>query len=244
MKEKFKVILPYLLVLFGFFFTVIITIVILDKVLFPILVHSEETLKMPNLVGMKLSDAEKTLSSLNLKIARVSELYSEQYPPGTVINQSPRAGQIIRVGRDVFLTISQGKEEVEVPNLIGQNIRNSRILLKNNGLDIGNITYVNDERFGIDTIVAQSPQPGSKVSYGRTVDLVVSRGSVDLVKMPFIEGLNLDNALKIITESGLQVGNIVYVDNQTYLPNTVLNQGIKAGELVKKGTLVDLTVVR
>ncbi len=244
MSEKIKEILPYFYVLLGFIFTIIITVLILDKVLFPILVHSEETIKMPNLIGMKLEDAEKTISSLDLKIARVSELYNEQYPPRIVINQSPRSGQIIRKGRDVFLTISQGREEVEVPNLIGQNIRNSRIILKNSGLDIGSITYVSNETFGIDTIVAQSPIPGSKINYGRTVDLVVSRGSIDLVKVPFIEGLNLDNAIKILNESGLQIGNVVYVENQTYLPNTILNQGIKAGELVKKGATIDVTVVK
>jgi serine/threonine-protein kinase len=244
MKESFKRLLPYFYVLLGFFITVIITVVVLDKVVFPILVHSEETFKMPSLIGMQLKDAEKIINSLDLKIAKVNELYSEQYPPGTIINQSPRAGQIIKKGRDIFLTVSQGREEVEVPNLIGQNIRNSRILLKNIGLDVGNITYVNDERYGIDTIVAQSPQPGSKVIYGKSVDIVVSRGSVDLVKMPFLEGLSLDNAVKILNESGLQLGNVVYVENQTYLPNTVLMQGIKAGELVKKGTSVDLSVVK
>ncbi|MGB9770478.1 MAG: PASTA domain-containing protein [Candidatus Kapaibacteriota bacterium] len=244
MRENIKQILPYFYVLLGFLVTIIITIVLLDKLVFPLLVHSQETLKMPNLIGMKLTDAEKTITSLELKIARVSELYSEQYPPGTVINQSPRPGQTIKKGRDVFLTVSQGGEEVEVPNLIGQNIRNSRILLKNAGLDVGAITYVNDERYGVDTIVAQSPQPGIKVKYGKTVDLVVSRGSVDLVKVPFLEGLNFENAIKILNESELQVGNIIYVENQTYLPNTVLSQGIKAGELVKRGTTIDLTIVK
>lgn len=241
---KFREILPYVYVLLGFIFSIIILVLILDKVLFPILIHSEEILRMPNLVGMNINDAEKTISSLDLKIAKVSELYSEKYPPGTVINQSPRAGQIIRKGRDIFLTVSQGKEEVEVPNLIGQNIRSSRILLKNVGLDVGNISYVNDERYGIDTIVAQSPVPGTKLNFGKAVDLVVSRGPFDLVKVPFVEGLNLDNAIKILAESELQAGAIVYVENQTYLPNTVLNQSIRAGELVKKGTKIDLTVVK
>lgn len=243
-SEKLKNFLPYFYVLIGFIVTVVITIVILDKIVFPILVHNEDTVKMPNLIGMKINDAEKTLNSMDLKLSKVNELFSEQYPPGTVINQSPRAGQVVKKGRDVYLTISQGREEVEVPNLIGQNIRNSRILLKNIGLDIRNITYVNDENFGLDTIVAQSPKAGTRLVYGKTVDLVVSQGSVNLVKMPALEGLNLDNASKILIESELVVGNIIYVDNQTYLPNTVLHQSIKAGELIKKGTPVDLTVVK
>ena len=241
---RFRNLLPYAYVLIGFLATVIITVVVLDKIVFPMLVHSEETVKMPNLIGMKLNDAERTIGSLDLKLSKVNELFSDQYSPGTVINQSPRAGQLVKKGRDVYLTVSQGREEVEVPNLIGQNIRNSRILLKNYGLDIGNITYVNDENYGVDTVVAQSPVAGSRVVYGKTVDLVVSRGSVNLVKVPSLEGLNLENATKILLESDLRVGNIVYVENQTYLPNTVLHQSVKAGELVKKGASVDLTVVR
>lgn len=244
MKENLKHLLPYAYVLLAFLLTLIIAVVVLDKIVFPILVHSEETLKMPNLIGMQLDDAEKTITSLDLKLAKVNELYSEQYSNGTVINQSPRAGQVIKKGRDVFLTVSRGREEVEVPNLVGQNVRNSRILLKNIGLDVGNITYVNDESYGVDTIVAQSPVPGSKVSYGKVVDLVVSRGSVDLVKVPFLEGLNIDNAIKLLKESDLNVGNLIYLENQTYLPNTVLSQSPKAGDLVKKGSSVDLTIVK
>ncbi|MFN3305623.1 MAG: PASTA domain-containing protein [Candidatus Kapaibacteriota bacterium] len=244
MKENLKQLLPYIYVLLGFLFTLVLAVVVLDKIVFPVLVHSEETLKMPNLIGMQLPDAERTISSLDLRIAKINELYSEQYLSETVINQSPRAGQVIKKGREVFLTVSRGREEVEVPNLIGQNVRNSRILLKNIGLDVGNITYVNDENYGVDTIVAQSPTPGSKVSYGKVVDLVVSRGSVDLVKVPFLEGLNIDNAVKLLRESDLNVGNIIYVENQTYLPNTVISQSLKAGDLVKKGTQVDLTVVK
>ncbi|MCX7879120.1 MAG: PASTA domain-containing protein [Ignavibacteria bacterium] len=242
--ERIKGLLPYFYVLIGFFAILIISIIVLDKIVFPLLIHSGDTVKMPNLIGMKISDAENLLKSLDLKLARVNELFSANYPPGTVINQSPRAGQVIKKGREVFITISQGREEVVVPNLIGKHIRDSRIILKNIGLDIGNLSYVNSENFGVDSIVAQSPQYGTKVPYGTQIDVVVSRGSVNLVKVPYLEGLNLDAASKLLFESELEVGELSYVESQTYLPNTVLQQSLKAGSLVPKGTKIALTIVK
>lgn len=244
MESKFKKLLPYLFVLIGFTLTIVVIIIIVDKLLFPVLIHSQETVKMPYLIGKKIGEAERVLSNLDLNLARVNELYSEQFESGTIINQSPRGGQTIKKGRDVYLTVSKGVAQVEVPYLIGQNIRNARFLLKNQGLEIGIITYINDERYGVDTVISQTPFPNAKVSYGKTVDLVVSRGSIYQVKVPFLEGLNLENALNLLKESELEVGNITYSENQTYLPNTVLRQGISAGELVNKGSKIDLTVVK
>lgn len=244
MESKFRQLLPYFYVLLGFSLTIVIIILVVDKVLFPVLIHSQDTVKMPYLVGKKINEAERILSNLDLNLAKVNELYSEQFENGVVINQIPRAGETIKKGRDVYLTISKGVAQVDVPNLIGQNIRNARFLIKNQGLEVGFISYINDERYGVDTVIAQTPLPNSKANYGKTIDLVVSSGSVYQVKVPYLEGLNLENALNLLRESELDVGTITYSENQTYLPNTVLHQGISAGELVNKGTKIDLTVVK
>lgn len=244
MESKFKRLLPYLYVLVGFSLTIVIIIIVVDKLLFPILIHSQETVKMPNLVGKKIGEAERILSNLDLNLAKVNELYSEQFESGVIINQTPRVGQTIKKGRDVYLTVSKGAVQIDVPNLIGQNIRNARFLLRNQGLEVGFINYINDERYGVDTVISQTPLPNTKTNYGKTVDLVVSSGSIYQVKVPFLEGLNLENALNLLRESELDAGIITYSENQTYLPNTVIRQGIAAGELVNKGTKIDLTVVK
>lgn len=244
MESKLKTLLPYIYVLVGFALTIVIIILVVDKVLFPILIHSQETVKMPNLVGKSVSEAERILSNLDLNLAKVNELYSEQFESGVVINQTPRAGQTVKKGRDVYLTVSKGTFQVDVPNLIGQNIRTARFILKNQGLEVGFISYVNNERYGVDTVISQNPLPNTKANYGKSVDLVVSSGSIYQVKVPFLEGLNLESAMNLLRESELDVGTIIYSENQTYLPNTVIRQGIAAGELVNKGTKIDLTVVK
>lgn len=244
MKKRLKSILPYLLVIIVFFLSLFVIVIIFDRIILPHLVHSQETVQMPNLIGKKIEQAEKIISECGLKLNRINELYSEKMPEGAVINQSPRPGQMVKKGRDVFLTVSKGMTEVVVPNLIGKNIRQARIDLNNIGLEIGSISYNNDETFGIDTIIYQNPSPMSKVPFGKTINIIVSSGSVNNVKVPYLEGLNLENAIKLINESELAVGLIQYIENPTYLPNTVLHQSIVGGALVSKGTKIDLTVVR
>lgn len=244
MKERLKSILPYLLVLCVFFISFFIIVLVFDRVILPQLVHSQETVQMPNLIGKKIDQAKKIILEYGLSQKTISELYSEKMPEGVVINQSPRPGQMVKKGRDVFLTVSKGMIRVVVPNLIGKNIRQARIDLNNIGLEIGTILYRNDETFGIDTIIYQNPSPMSKVPFGKTIDILVSTGSINNVKVPYLEGLNLENAIKLINESELGVGSVQYIENPTYLPNTVLHQSIAGGALVSKGTKIDLTVVR
>lgn len=244
MESRIKIFFPYLLVFVSFFLSVFLIVLIFDRLVLPMLVHSQETVQMPNLIGKKIDDAEKIIIQNKLRLAKFTELYSEKVPEGFVINQSPRPNQMVKKGRDVFLTISKGTLVLFVPNLIGKNIRQGRIDLNSVGLEVGKINYRNDERFGVDTIVDQSPLPSTKVPYGQVVDLVVSNGSVNNVKVPYLEGLNLDNAIKLLNESQLAIGTIQYIDNQTYLPNTVLHQSITGGALVSKGTKIDLTVVK
>ncbi|MGQ9818723.1 MAG: PASTA domain-containing protein [Candidatus Kapaibacteriales bacterium] len=244
MKESFKSIVPYLLVLFVFFLSLFVIVIIFDRVILPHLVQSQETVKMPNLIGKKISEAEKLISEYQLRLNKITELYSERMPEGSVINQSPRPGQMVKKGRDVFLTISKGMTEVIVPNLIGKNIRQARIELNNSGLEFGTVSYRNSETFGIDTIIRQNPLPMSKVPFGKPIDIEVSSGSLNSVKVPYLEGLNLENAIKLIKESELAVGTIQYVENPTYLPNTVLHQSVVGGALVNKGIKIDLTVVK
>lgn len=244
MKEGVKTALPYFVVIFGFFVSLFIIVLVFDRIVLPLLIHNQDTVQMPNLIGKRVEEAEKIITQLQLKVSRISELYSEKSPEGIVINQSPRPGQMVKKGRDVFLTLSKGMTEVVVPDLTGKNIRQARIDLNNAGLEVGRITYRNDEQYGPDTIISQSPLPMTRVHFGKAIDLDVSSGSVNNVKVPYLEGLNLDNAIRLLNESDLAVGTIQYVENQTFLSNTVLHQSITGGALVSKGTKVDLTVVR
>ena len=64
----------------------------------------------------------------------------------------------------------------------------------------------------------------------------------DLVDVPDFQGIFLSEALKIIEERGFFEGKIQYVENEKFLPNTVLNQSPKEGTKVSQGSKVKETV--
>ena len=65
-----------------------------------------------------------------------------------------------------------------------------------------------------------------------------------MVVVPQLSLLPLEEAQNILVESKLQVGNITYIKNETFQPNTVINQTPAAGLLLKENSFIDLTVTK
>jgi beta-lactam-binding protein with PASTA domain len=62
--------------------------------------------------------------------------------------------------------------------------------------------------------------------------------------VPSLIGLSLEEAKKSLSESGLNLGNLNYIENETFMPNTVINQNPSPGALVKNLSNVNLTLSR
>jgi serine/threonine-protein kinase len=242
MNDKYKPIIPYLLASIGFLVTVIIVILIVDLVLFPLLIHDKDSVKMPDVTGKTITDAENIIIQNGLTIGKINEVYNETFKEGTVINQIPKVGGEVKSGRNIILTISKGKEMVAMPFLVGQHIRTARITLKNKGLEIGNISYEHNDNYGNDTVMVQMISSGRMVPYGSSVDIIVSKGSQNQIKVPYLVGKPYDEVNSILIESGLEIGNISWQTHDTYLPNTIVSQKPESGSLLRAGEKVDLII--
>ncbi len=128
-----------------------------------------EEVAMPNLVGMTQSEAEKQLSSLNMKVGQVTTEFSDQ-PKGTVIRQSVAANSKAAKGSSIDLVLSKGKEvakKISVPDVRGQSVESAKATLAARGLNA-----VASSSSG--EVTAQSVPAGSNVESGTTVELTVS----------------------------------------------------------------------
>lgn len=66
---------------------------------------------------------------------------------------------------------------MKVPeNLKGQLVYNATAAIEDAGLKVGSVTYDDSSKEGKDIVISVSPNPGSEVSEGATVDLIVSSG--------------------------------------------------------------------
>jgi beta-lactam-binding protein with PASTA domain len=223
----------------------IVFLLVCDSLVMPWFVSRGGIVEVPDVVGMKFESAQRVLDSLGLQ-ARESEVRPDlKYPLGTVVAQIPGSGAQVRPARRIYLAVSGGEPIAEVPTLKGRSLRDAKFALERVGLVLGSTTYLPSEDFPPNTIVDQSTSAGTKIKKGSFVGVVISQGKeTDRIAVPEVVGKILPEAEKILAQRGLRIGNISYQENLELLPNTVLAQYPRGGELVGLGQPIDLFVVQ
>jgi serine/threonine-protein kinase len=236
--------LPYIYIFLGFVVGLFLIFWLIDSVIMPLIVHNTETVQVPNVVGKSFDDAQSIIENKNLKYIKSGEQYSDNVVPNTVINQIPKSGTEVKVGRSIYLIISKGRETLEVPYLIGKSLREARVNLIQSGLALGNVVYVASDSIGFDTVISQSIGNDRKIPAGSPINIIVSKGSENFVKVPNLVGLAVSEAQSLLTESGFTIGNIFYGKSETYLSGTIIDHSPVAGELAKQNSPINITVAK
>ena len=69
--------------------------------------RSTATIRVPNVVGLRQDDARSRLEAVGLKVGGISVKKGQRMPPGTVLEQKPRAGQLGEKDSRIELTIAE-----------------------------------------------------------------------------------------------------------------------------------------
>ncbi|TAK53864.1 MAG: PASTA domain-containing protein [Bacteroidetes bacterium] len=216
---------------------------VLNDVLMPWYVHGRDEVQIPSVIGIPFDEATRILDSAGLDPRQGDVLSDPKYPIGTVISQNPGDNKYVRKGRRVYLTLSGGERHVTVPNLRGRTLRDAKFQLEREGLKVGRITYEGSDEFPQNTIIRQSVPPRQSIKRGVAISVVVSEGRVsEKIAVPELVNKTLTEAQKILTSMGLKVGNITYQSLPDVLPNTVVDQFPRVGEMIQIGGTIDLFV--
>lgn len=65
--------------------------------------------KVPEVVGKTLSDAESTLASAGLSVRTRARRYSSEVKPDTVLDQTPRPGETVKKGQTIAIVLSRAE---------------------------------------------------------------------------------------------------------------------------------------
>jgi len=138
-----------------------------------------QLIEIPDFVGSSLREALIELDNLSLKSGDIQYIFRLSEEPGTVINQIPADGAEVEKGSEVTLFVSRGERDISVrmPDLSGLNQAEAFDLLKENGLNIGQVSVESSDRFADGQVISQSVRAGEYLPRGIAVDFVVSRGS-------------------------------------------------------------------
>lgn len=135
----------------------------------------EKVVPVPNVVGATETNAANALKDANLKVEKQYE-YSSDVEAGNVISQNPTAGSTAEEGATVTLVISQGKEDVKMPNVVGSGRESAVNTIEGLGLVVGTITEEYSDTVDEGKVISQSVVADKTVQPGTTVNLVVSLG--------------------------------------------------------------------
>jgi serine/threonine-protein kinase len=162
---------------------------------------------------------------------------SDTVPKGQVSNENPGGGSKVGKGSTITLTVSSGKPQAVVPNVVGLDATSAVAALAQLGLN-PKITRIYSGAQQ-DTVTAQQPHSGDKVDTGTTVHINVSRGAKP-VTVPDVTTQPFANAKSALNGMGFVVAR---VDVQSDLAQgTVVSEDPTAGTAAPKGSTITLSV--
>ena len=188
---------------------------------------------VPTVAGLPLAAAQAALAGEGLTSTTTSA-YSRQVPTGSVISATPAAGTRVRPGAPVALLVSNGVEQLAVPDETGKSQSEAGAVLQAAGFGTA-VTTAFSDTVPKGTVIDQSPHDG-KADRDSTVTLIVSKGP-DVVVVPDLRGPQA-RATAQLTALGLKARVLRLPGG----PGTVLQQTPQAGTTVRRGKTVTLYV--
>jgi serine/threonine-protein kinase len=196
--------------------------------------------EIPDVAGLPRSEAQDRLEAEGLEVD-VTQSPSSDYPKGQATGTDPPAGERVRLGSRVTLTVSSGPSQVVVPPVVGLTSEAARQQLSALGLEISVTEEASDRPTG--EVTAQSPDAGTEVDPGSTVEVTVSSGpDVTEVTVPNVVGQIRSDGVSAIR--GADLIATVVEEPTTILPQDgrVIDQSPGGGEKVSPRTTITLTV--
>ena len=163
-------------------------------------VNSGEGVKVPDIIGLELLEARSILQGENIQIERIDyQPSNEKY--NTIIGVYPKVGTKLDVNQKITLLVSSQKvaDSSTVPNLIGLDLNDAKVLLGQIGLSVGRISHSEDATLPINTIMSTNPAAGSKIAPNQKINLVINKGVKTEKEGPSVE--------EIINETNKSIQN-------------------------------------
>ena len=210
-----------------------------------LIIKSEDTVIVPNLVGKDVVSALEILTDLQLNTKVNGSEYNQNFPKNHVIFQEPEAGSEIKKDRDVRIILSRGAKNILMPNIVTLSDQQARMIIEENGLNRGQLSHTYSNSVEKDHVIVQVPTAGTMITRGAKVDILVSLGPRPVkYVMPDLADHSFEQAVLMIENANLTVGNIRSQFDKLKTRNSILLQDPPAGYSVNVNSPVNLVINR
>jgi|GEM_PF-272007 len=255
-------------------FAIAVSIVAIAATLFinaflPSITHHGQIITVPDLRGMSVDEADRFLQARGMHYIVGDTSYSRKHKLNAVLAQTPEAGEKVKQGRRIVLTVNpKTPPKQKMIKLSGEQIDDARRMLENIDLEVGRVNYkpdlgkdvileyyVNGRKMDSLTIVK-----GFYVPIGTKVDFLVADGRGESeFSVPNLVGLSEEEAEEVAKaheislhkqydhRSKRELGTVVWQNPPTHIGT--VRKGGKTGvyeererNKIRSGDLMDIKI--
>ncbi|QVJ80000.1 PASTA domain-containing protein [Prevotella sp. khp1] len=142
--------------------------------------HHGESIRVPNIEGMRIDKARETMEECGLEIVVTDSGYNRRLPADCVLTQSPGAGLTVKSGHTIYVTInSSNSPSVAIPDVVdNSSYREAEAKLISLGFKVLPPQYVTGEKdwvYGV-SCNGRKVSTGERVSIEQPLTLLVGSG--------------------------------------------------------------------
>ncbi len=191
------------------------------------------SVEVPDIVGQLISAASEALIAAGLETGEITKEKRTGQKGGTVLKQTPAPGERALPDTPVALTVVD--EVIVVASLVGQTHGEAVKTLAGLGLRVGRIK---ERRTGgtLGVVLSHTPAANAKVAPGTRIELVLEENRI---VVPRVTGQTSASAVSRLKRVGLKPRVTAKFGGSV---NKVLAQSPSAGQRVKPGSTVSITV--
>lgn len=135
---------------------------------------AEDLPKVPDLTGLNATDAAVRITQAGFKMELGEPQRREGAAEGSVVEQSPKAGTALEKEKPIVLHLAAAAEAVEMPKVVGQNVKSAQATLEKLGLKVS-VRWTSLAETATFIVLSQKPQAKSKLKPGDEVELSANR---------------------------------------------------------------------
>lgn len=193
--------------------------------------------EMPDVLGDRYDEADKTLTALGL-VVNVEYEKNDDVPENSVIRVDITAGTSVKRGDTVTITISSGKKTIDVADVVGKTETDATTVLNGQGFKV---TALENFDFNVEAgkVISQSPAAGTSQANGATITIYVSKGKQPLTVTLDANGGTVDKT-KIMVYMNSKYGSLP-TPKRTGFTFEGWFTSAKGGDAVTSSTMVTST---
>lgn len=204
----------------AFWISLLVSIAVValsHTVVIPFLQQAKQTVVIPKLTGLRISQATGIVSSLGLRLERMAR-QADNRPAGTILSHMPAPGKRVKPGTAVRVILSLGPSKA-APARPRPAVANAN---------------TNDN-------TADTSKPTDNRPSARTP---AAQKTAALVRVPLLTNRSLNAAKRMLRRVGLRLRHVSFGADEDKSPHWVLKQSPRPYRKVRRGSPVDLTINR